>query len=657
MSRRERTTKITKHKTDHDHDFDTPDTDKTSTPTHLIASRHSKTKTKNLLSSSFSSSLSKIQNRSLFSSASTTRFSKSTSFSSPSDQTTLTQIAFVTKPREPPSDDGGLDYIEGNEADKADNVRQGKDDAIIIDSDSENDSDADNTNTDCLPQARRVRTVRFSESRTIGDRANSRGNVIRNRNNAVEKNAEVRRSSLPAKSNKKTAKDKTLTQMKFVQPIVYIKSDGENDEEIRFDYIYDNPQRANGKKMHELTSDDKVEGDLSQDPASQQEPVGVKRRKLDDGPAQLPVGQQANVKGGGVIEGPSRNPVTPRKTHKFEIPSSQSPESPGMAVISSQFCRATQTPLKDPSPNTSKRCLPEGSPTSHLLGDASLNSDHPSSLGESTVSASSMIRKSPLPGGSGAAGNESRSRTGSFGRTIVYETDAESDDGDLETESLSVTDSKEAAGGEPKVSAEIIRDSLGDDSQTTEPPDISSNVDLEPILTDTEPPMSSNASICYRRQQLSTQFPEGPIPTLSTQKMAELFPQDSSPRVSKARDASRLRTSSLVKSWSVPGPPSQNQVPEPTQTQDNYLNKSTEIVPESSPVVRRDAHEPVVQVESSQPADRIHKQMDSNGDAGSEGILSRSQLLPSSVMESIPMPVFWMGSQDSVGEPYTLPDG
>jgi hypothetical protein len=30
--------------------------------------------------------------------------------------------------------------------------------------------------------------------------------------------------------------------------------------------------------------------------------------------------------------------------------------------------------------------------------------------------------------------------------------------------------------------------------------------------------------------------------------------------------------------------------------------------------------------------------------------------LTSSVMESIAVPNFWMGSQDSVGEPYSLPD-
>lgn len=88
-------------------------------------------------------------------------------------------------------------------------------------------------------------------------------------------------------------------------------------------------------------------------------------------------------------------------------------------------------------------------------------------------------------------------------------------------------------------------------------------------------------------------------------------------------------------------------------------------MPESSPVTRQEsgieldpsvphescAPESVVQVESSQPADKLNKNARMDQDSGPRGFM-----LSSSVMESIPMPPLWMGSQDSVGEPYSEPD-
>lgn len=88
-------------------------------------------------------------------------------------------------------------------------------------------------------------------------------------------------------------------------------------------------------------------------------------------------------------------------------------------------------------------------------------------------------------------------------------------------------------------------------------------------------------------------------------------------------------------------------------------------MPESSPVTRQEsgielnpsmphescASESVVQVESSQPADKLNKNARMDQDSG-----PRRFMLSSSVMESIPMPPLWVGSQDSVGEPYSEPD-
>lgn len=157
----------------------------------------------------------------------------------------------------------------------------------------------------------------------------------------------------------------------------------------------------------------------------------------------------------------------------------------------------------------------------------------------------------------------------------------------------------------------------------------------------------SDASIFYQRLQPATQFPFEPIPALNTQKLSELFPNYGSTQYAKpaAADSSRKAPAPFLQ----------------TQTQSQEADQ-TEIVPESSPIREQDENsaepdavfqrpqvpESVVQVESSQPVDR--------GNHGPGGILSRSQLLTSSVMESVPLPNFWMGSQDSVGEPYSLPD-
>jgi hypothetical protein len=155
-----------------------------------------------------------------------------------------------------------------------------------------------------------------------------------------------------------------------------------------------------------------------------------------------------------------------------------------------------------------------------------------------------------------------------------------------------------------------------------------------------EAPMS-DASIFYRRVQPATQFPYEPIPTLNTQKLSELFPNEGNTQYPRQGNAHHSPRRALLSSQ--------------TQTQSQSTDQ-VEIVPESSPAPDHDEdvfQRPrppgsVVQVESSQPVDRAYH--------GAGAILSRSQLLTSSVMESIPMPNFWIGSQDSVGEPYSLPD-
>ncbi|KAJ5776462.1 uncharacterized protein N7511_001473 [Penicillium nucicola] len=240
-------------------------------------------------------------------------------------------------------------------------------------------------------------------------------------------------------------------------------------------------------------------------------------------------------------------------------------------------------------------------------------------------------------------------------RTVVYETDADTDYGESDNEysnrdSLTPSPEKQVqAIGTQKI--HNVQGSPEDDSQVLPLPDVPSSSGLKYLPSDdappSEPPMS-DASAYYHRMHAATQFPHEPIPSLSTQKLAELFPQEDSPQSAKLEPC---KTSSQIPRS---GPFHQ------TQTQSQGDKESTEMVPESSPTREREsqteASEPlfqrprapdsVVQVESSQAVDRKWPGR----------VLSRSQLLTSSVMESVPLPTFWMNSQDSVGEPYSLPE-
>lgn len=634
----------------------------------------------------------------------------------------------MTKPRDSDSDDGRFDYIDENENEngRRELVQHDTSEVIVIDSSQnnnniDNDNENNNDQTDYhLPRVRRVRTVRFEEdNNNTGNRDNNPKKNLAFKGRKISGNtSEVRGSGTPKSSNNRgvksnnkkeikdaqAKKDKTLTQMKFVQPIIHIKSDGDEDDDIKFDYVYYTLKGDDAnKKTHESQNDDRVEGDLSQDTNTipHQEFVRSKRRKLDDcsthSPVVPPSVLRSSRKPAAALETrddikgqPSRRPVTPKKPRKFEIPSSQSPESPGFAVLSpTQFQGTSRSPLKNMCPNVPKRHFREKSPTSRSWKMPAQNSDPASALGESTQSGSSMILNSPILGqctlneraapnapatspvssteselstsGKETGGsNKAENKDTKFERTIVYETDAESDYDDFDDGLPRVAASPRKRGMidyERQSPMEKIRDSLNDDSQELPPPALPSETDLEPVLPHSEVPLSSDASVCYRRQQLSTQFPADPIPALNTQKIAELFPQESSAQHTIATDTPQPFLRPSTKPPSPPGLPLQTQTQSQSQTED--LDKLlTEIVPESSPAVRRDTRDSVIQVESSQPADRLlNKRTDTNQDSGPRGILSRSRLIPSSVMESIPLPAFWMGSQDSVGEPYNLPNG
>lgn len=580
--------------------------------------------------------------------------SKSRERNSPVDsraQPTLTQIDFVSKSQDPELDDDDLDYIGGNAA-------QGDAAGVTQPGDVEFDPD-------------------YRPPSSRDPRRNRGTRLERNMKTAMpnRKSDRPKASATVASRKKKTSdqewrtRNKTLTQMDFVQR--WVKLDSDDDSAL--DYMYYTPKDSRkSNERHLEDAHDDAKSSVS------------KRRKLNEDCDSKDINGFENVP---VEQMPSRDPVTPKRSRRLEIPSSQSPESPGFAIISSsQFRSATRSPLKQLSTNVS-RAAQEESPGSGQRKKAFQNSGHASDAGSATSTTSRSlpnsqmipqpamnditvpeddrapsISRTNLPAPKTEAGLYSSSDSGKRDRTVVYETDAETDSGDLQDDmsctltsptKRTLAEDRDQAGGSNQ------EDLRNNDSQDLPP--IPQEPDPESESQNSEPPMSSAASICYQRIEKPTQFPLEPIPKLNTQKMAELFPQDSSARPEVTATAETQSTHS-----GHSHPPGKHQSQMQAQDTDNML---TEIVPESSPVARRDqegnsnstipderSRKSVIQVESSQPADRFNKP---NAEGTyPQGIISRKELLSSSVMESIPVPHFLMGSsQDSVGELYGIPEG
>lgn len=589
-------------------------------------------------------------------------------------QQTLTQIDFVGKSQDSELDDDDLDYVGRNDArDDAQNA-----DEVTQKGDGEHDPDYLSLSP---PRPRRNRGSRLDQNMKTAmvNRKNVRS-ASRDKNTDAERRSrrksETPKASTGVKSSKKKSKNKerkernkTLTQMDFVQRWVKLES----DDDTALDYMYYTPKdRRKSNEPHLGDVDDHVNTSES------------KRRKLNEDHDSKNTNALENVP---PEQKPSTAPVTPQKPRKLEIPSSQSPESPGLAVISSsQFRSATRSPLKQVCTNVPP-AVQEDSPGSRQEKKASQNSGHALDAGSTISTMSQSVPSSqaipqPLPNENPASNNDltpiisqakipasktepdedPQSNSAEKRGTVVYETDGETDSGDFHDD-LSCTPTsprKQTLADDHDRAVETDHEDLHNDSQDLPP--APSEPDTESGPPHYDPPMSSDASICYRRIEKPTQFPLGPIPQLNTQKMAELFPQDSN---------AQLDTTAAPETQPFPSAKrhSSHELRAETQNQD-METMSTEIVPESSPVARRDdeadpnsptaaesRRKSVIQVESSQPADRFNRRANAK-DTHPQGVISRSELLSSSVMESVPVPQFLMGSsQDSVGEPYSVPEG
>ena len=605
-------------------------------------------------------------------------FRKQNSSLSDRAQRTLTQIDWGTpKPQELDLDDGQFDYIEADAGTNAnadedtrrdDKLNNDTRDVIEIEDDSGSDVDYRPAPSSRTRPARGVRFEQDAKKTDVSRRRKSTPLRV-----SAENNSSRRRSGGSVKDNKNWDKqskgrDKTLTQMDYVRRYLKI----EPDDEVKLEYTYYSPKKDNdpGSREAHLRSANEASRVTQFDPTGSD---GSKRRRLT---GELDSKEAPKFEKNSPGKKLPQGPVTPKKPIKSEIPSSQSPESPGFAVISPpQFRGISRFSLK-PSPNhvnghpikeepfepSQKKALhdPEyRSLPSDLNSPTSCQPDLP----PTTRNNSSAFENEPVENG------KDENDFTNTQRTVVYETDAESEYGESQDDLAGVSDSlrEQDFAGDDDHSIED-NELQHDDSQELPPPVLPSGPDNDSGSTYPDVNLSSDASICYRRPPQPTQYPLDPIPFLNTQKMTELFPQEKESSAQQIpTDTTQTQSSpNSQRRRPLPIHPPQTQTQTQSQSQSQDLEKtSTEIVPESSPVTRQEsgielnpsmphescASESVVQVESSQPADKLNKNARMDQDSG-----PRRFMLSSSVMESIPMPPLWVGSQDSVGEPYSEPD-
>jgi hypothetical protein len=457
--------------------------------------------------------------------------------------------------------------------------------------------------------------------------------------------------------------NKTLTQMDFVRRYIPLP---ESDDDLK---SYDEPLETtkNSPRVALPSNTEEIEEHRNEFPTPR------KRRKLSNEPASVTARLPPNL------------PQTPQKIRKFEIPSSQTPETPRQEVLPPADVHniprlpleafSTKTPktsqeqllreLSDAQTQPSLRQHSTVPETAENSANENTNGPSMDSLDQSTASAFD----STLPPGTDELQQPSELPElppSSFSKTVVYDTDDETEYSDFEDDRL-LHSPKQA--NEPartvKRSSNVEEDNCipnSDDSNDLplHVPNSGTDLDIN-YNTFSDTALPSDASLYYRRPAQYTQYPTEPVPMLNSQKMAELFPIEETedpPSTPKAPPSLDKETATQFKN-------EHSDILCP-QTQSDEAEKSTQMVPESSPIARKHEEEtsdsmmpppreaPVVLVESSQLVDRINRQNSSSLDTGPAlpRLLSARDFLTDSVMESVPPPPWVLSSQDSVGEPY-----
>ena len=397
----------------------------------------------------------------------------------------------------------------------------------------------------------------------------------RRRKSATVQRVPLRKSQTPRQSQSRgkrkstdkppAKRDKTLTQMDFVRR--YITIDDDDDNDVNMGYLQPAPgtDLKEGVQQHDMAENKGMKLESGTSSAKRARRVLEAEVDLSTGD---PISQLDDTQSLQKQPDPSESlksdiPITPRKPKRLEIPSSQSPESPGLAIItSSQFRSATRSPQKKmrlnfANPDNSIKEELSGSPPgmaeqplnqeeavqneapTHegLIGLNSPDMELPLSKRNtlSPPSLSVMVSQQPAP----PVDDPPLERT--LGeRTVIYETDAETDNDDFEDDIGGDLSTPTRPPGRRLANSDKVHDapeSPCDDSQELPLPSAHTCADPDSAPA-SEGPMS-DASMFYRRVQPATQFPHEPVPTLNTQKLSELFPNWRSPL--RRRPAPRRR--------------------------------------------------------------------------------------------------------------------
>ena len=202
---------------------------------------------------------------------------------------------------------------------------------------------------------------------------------------AVRQN-QIPQSSINSRGKRKlnekppVKRDKTLTQMDFVRRYITI-----DDDDVSLGYIQADPQKT---LQQQAKTESKAAGDGHLSSSKR------KRRALET-EVDLSTGEPISHSEDTQTTSPSAAPVTPSKPRRLEIPSSQSPESPGLAIItSSQFRSATRSPSKRNISNLvhqSDNHVKEDSPKSQRVIRDSQNHTNSSPLRTPTMGFSNVL--------------------------------------------------------------------------------------------------------------------------------------------------------------------------------------------------------------------------------------------------------------------------
>lgn len=601
-------------------------------------------------------------------------------------QITLTQLVPKAEAETP---DGGSALVEYDE-----DGTEGKSVEVIDLADDTDDDESWRPPTNRRPAAKRQSTSGSRSPNSIPTTTFKRrkSSVLISGGPKVSKST---RRNNKGSGRKETKRNKTLTQMDFVRRFIPLpdsddedlnlyadnpsttdKKDAENKEKV----IEDHKEAKNKDEMEDLTP--RKRRKLNQENMAPSPAIKSKVSPDEKKPSLLGV--------------PSSQPKTPQKGRRFEIPSSQTPETPQQTFVASPSIRqVSRFSLEAPLSNTAETNVPK-SPhqeapekvqdrqveTNNAKSQASDFQDDdivastmiPSSQllqasteDPTTISESDAIRPTTQP-------PEPPPLSSTPKKTIIYDTDDGTDYGDLEDDNLpkiSIGAKALEEWPEPIDSSSRDHTSQNCDYSDDLPPIPNSGTDLEitgNLLSDSAFP--SDSSLYYRRPARYTQYPNEPIPMMNTQKIAELFPvieenDDPASTMQTSVPSTREPAASTAHGHSdVLGSEME------TPTQDDSANRSIEVVPESSPITRsydavRSApnimapptRESIVLVESSQLVDRLNRQNDSMDTGKSlRRLFSTRDFLTDSVMESIPAPP-WMASQDTIGEPYPENEG